>query len=50
MGKRGANAVLKELKQMHTRKVLDPKHGNEFTEEQILAALKYLMFLKEKQD
>ena len=49
-GRRGESAVLKELKQIHDRKVLDPKYANELTDEQKMAALKYLMFLKEKQD
>ena len=38
----------KELKQIHTREVLNSKYANELSEEQKLAALKYLMFLKEK--
>ena len=49
-GKRGEAAVMKEMEQLHIRKVLNPKHANELTEDEKLQALKYLMFLKEKHD
>jgi hypothetical protein len=40
--------VLKELKQLHDRKVLEPKVPTELTRDQKRKALKYLMFLKKK--
>ena len=47
-GIRGEEAVLKELHQLHVRKVMAPTFAKELTPEQRQAALQYLMFLKEK--
>ena len=47
-GQVGVDAVLKELKQLHDRKVLKPKMVSELTVEGRKAALEYLMFLKKK--
>ena len=44
-GKRGQNAVHKEVKQLHNMEVITPIH---LTPKQRRAALQYLMFLKEK--
>ena len=47
-GKTGVNAALKELKQLHNQKVIEPRSAMELTPEEKSAALAYLMFLKEK--
>ena len=47
-GQDGIDAVLKEMKQIHDRMVIDPKNPEEMTREEKCAALKYLMFLKQK--
>eukprot|EP00957_Ditylum_brightwellii_P001556 121820-Ditylum_brightwellii.AAC.1 len=47
-GQKGADAVLKELKQLHDRVVMDPKNPDEMTKDEKKAALQYLMFLKRK--
>ena len=47
-GKKGVNAVLQELKQLHDRLVIEPKFANNMTAKQKEYALQYLMFLKEK--
>ena len=39
-------SVLKELKQLHNRMVMDPKNADEMTTSKKKAALQYLMFLK----
>jgi hypothetical protein len=44
-GDAGIEAVLKELKQLHDRKVLEPTDATEMTKEAKKAALQYLMFL-----
>ena len=49
-GKAGAEAVTKEVQQLHDRGVLEPKHFGELTREQRVRALAYLMFLKQKRD
>ena len=49
-GLKGAAGVTKELKQLHDRKVLAPKHFGELTTEQRSRSLAYLMFLKQKRD
>ena len=49
-GKAGAEAVTKELQQLHDLGILEPKHFNELTREQRVRALTYLMFLKQKRD
>ena len=41
-------AVLKELKQLHDRMVMDPKNADEMTKCQKMAEIQYLMFLKQK--
>ena len=50
LGVKGATGVTKELKQLHDRRVLDPKHFKELTTEQQAQSLAYLMFLKQKRD
>ena len=45
---RGVGAVLKELRQLHDRMVIQPKFADNMTEKQKTDALQYLMFLKEK--
>jgi hypothetical protein len=47
-GEAGVDAVLKELKQLHDRKVLEPTDATEMTRDQKRATLQYLMFLKKK--
>ena len=47
-GQRGADAIKKELEQLVYRKVMHGKKPSELTREQRRAALRYLMFLKEK--
>ena len=44
----GAEAVLKELRQIHSKKDIIPLQPKEMTYEQKKAALRYLMFLKKK--
>lgn len=48
-GERGIDAVLKEVKQLHDRDVVEPINPNKLTKEDKRSALSYLMFLKEKQ-
>ena len=47
-GEFGVAAVLKELKQLHKRMVIDPKNADKTTTSKKRAALQYLMFLKQK--
>ena len=47
-GQAGAEAVLKELKQLHERLVIEPMNEKHMTRAQKQAALNYLMFLKKK--
>ena len=47
-GKDGADAIKKELEQLIYRKVMHGKRSCELTREQKRAALRYLMFLKQK--
>jgi hypothetical protein len=47
-GQAGIDAVLSELKQLHDRKVLEPKNDKEMTDEDRKRSLQYLMFLKKK--
>ena len=47
-GEKGAEAVLKELKQLHDLSVVSPVHPRDMTKEQVKRALPYLMFLKRK--
>ncbi|KAG7352856.1 reverse transcriptase RNA-dependent DNA polymerase [Nitzschia inconspicua] len=47
-GKAGEEAIEKELRQLLTRNVMHGVHSQELTQEQRRAALRYLMFLKEK--
>jgi hypothetical protein len=49
-GNAGIQAVLKELQQLHDRKVLEPKDPAALTRAAKLAALHYLMFLKQKRN
>ena len=44
----GAEAVMKELRQLHNMDVITPMHIKELSEENIRNALPYLMFLKRK--
>jgi hypothetical protein len=47
-GKRAEEAVLKELKQIHDREVMEPKEPENMTFEEKRNALNYLIFVKEK--
>ena len=47
-GVAGADAIMKELKQIVYRKVMEGRKSGELTTAQKKAALKYLMFLKQK--
>jgi hypothetical protein len=49
-GARAVEAVQKELKQLHDRTVVKPRHASELTADQRKASLQYLMFLKEKRN
>jgi hypothetical protein len=49
-GDAGIQAVLKELQQLHDCKVLEPKDPATLTRAEKLAALHYLMFLKQKRN
>jgi hypothetical protein len=49
-GEAGVSAVVKELKQLHDWKVMEPVPHNSLTNEQKSEALNYLMFLKQKRD
>ena len=42
------DAIMKEMRQLHDRKVMFPVHPSRMTREDKKAALNYLMFLKEK--
>jgi hypothetical protein len=44
----GTQALLKELRQLHDRQVVEPKGPDEITQQQRHDALRYLMFLKKK--
>ena len=41
---------MKELRQLHDRKVLEPKSGEQLTKDDKAGALQYLMFLKQKRN
>ena len=47
-GKKGADAIVAEMEQLHYRKVIKPMMGTDLTREEKRAALQYLMFLKQK--
>ena len=47
-GHAGETAVSTELEQLHSRRVIEPKHHHELTVKERVDALRYLMFLKEK--
>ena len=47
-GDAGIEAVLKELKQLHDRKVLEPADAEKLSKDEKRAALQYIMFLKKK--
>jgi len=49
-GKKGNDALLKELNQLHESNVLLPKKKEDMTYNERKKALRYLMFLKEKRD
>jgi Reverse transcriptase (RNA-dependent DNA polymerase)/Zinc knuckle len=49
-GNAGVDAVLKELQQLHDRKVLEPKDAMTMSREEKKASLEYLMFLKKKRN
>lgn len=49
-GARGDDAVRREMQQLHDRSVMRPKSGSELSPADKHAALRYLMFLKEKRD
>ena len=48
LGTAGAEAIMKELKQIVYRKVMVGRKSGDLTTAQKKAALKYLMFLKQK--
>jgi len=45
-GKRGNEALLKELNQLHERQALMPKKNEDMSYEERKKALRYLMFIK----
>jgi hypothetical protein len=47
-GKKGADAVVSEMRQLDYRKVIKPVKGKELTREDKRRALNYLMYLKQK--
>jgi len=47
-GKKGADAIVAEMEQLHYRRVLKPMLGKDLTREEKKKALQYLMFLKQK--
>ena len=47
-GQKGIEAVLKELKQLHDRMVIEPQHHKEMSKDEKKSSLQYLMFLKKK--
>ena len=47
-GEAASNAVLKEMRQLHDRGTIKPKHATELTPEERKKSLAYLMFIKEK--
>ena len=47
-GEKGIQAVVKELRQLHDQKVGSPRHRMDLSPKERRAALKYLMFLKQK--
>jgi endonuclease III-like uncharacterized protein len=47
-GEAGVNAVLKALKRLHDRKVLEPRKASQLSSNEKKAALQHLMFLKKK--
>jgi len=49
-GKKGNEAVSKELRQLHDRKAMEPVLKSELSPEDRKRALRYLMFIKEKRD
>lgn len=49
-GEAGVDAVLKELQQLHDRKVLEPMDASQMSREEKRASLQYLMFLKKKRN
>ena len=49
-GNKGDEAILKEIKQLHTRQALMPHSRNDMSYKERKRALRYLMFLKEKRD
>jgi hypothetical protein len=49
-GDAGVDAVVKELQQLHDRKVLEPKSSKQLSAADKKAALQYLMFLKQKRN
>jgi len=48
LGETGITVFIDELKQLHSRKVLEPKLRDEHTIDERKNALRYLMFLKQK--
>ena len=46
-GEKGVASVLKELRQLHDRMVMEPKFVENMTKKQKTDALQYIMFLKE---
>jgi hypothetical protein len=48
-GEAGAQAVAKEMKQLHDQAAIQPKLATMLTQEEKKCSLQYLMFLKQKQ-
>ena len=49
-GNKADEAILKEIKQIHTQQALMPRSRNNMSYEERKKALRYLMLLKEKRD
>ena len=49
-GKKGENAILQELKQLHDQIVIEPKAMENMSKQDKQNALQHLMFPKQKQD
>lgn len=47
-GQKGAEAVILELRQLHYRKAMQPRHKSQLSPVQRTRALRYLMYLKQK--
>jgi hypothetical protein len=48
-GESGAEAVIKELRQLDRLNTIEPRHSSDMTQQQRQQVLQYLMYLKQKQ-